>query len=180
MCHWSFTAGEKRRKGKADCEQLFLKLLYCGDQPREFNNPIKQWRYKNTFGHLTNFHCVELFQICFLSFVRLKLQDQFSPVNMEKSVAFTSISLTPITQFNRCTDMSAFITHTHIHTHITCNHNQDFSSSCEIKGRAWVWHNIYFERLLNYKILILTAQSNKMCARLKLHWYGKGSCRSSS
>lgn len=144
MCHWSFTAGEKRRKGNADYEQP--KLLWCGDQSREFNNPIEQWRYKNTFGHLTNFHCVELFQICFLSFVRLRLQDQFSPVNTEKSVAFTSISLTLITQFNRCTDMSAFITHTHIHTHITCNHNQDFSSSCEIKGGGHQFDTIYILR----------------------------------
>lgn len=152
MCHWSSTAGgRERRKGNADWEQPLLKLLWCSDQSKEFNNPTEQRSYKNTFGHLTNFHCVELFQICFLSFVRLRLRDQFSPVDMEKSVAFTSISWTLITHVNRCDEKhtSAFITRTHVHGHITCNHNQDFSSSCEIKGRPSVWHNIYLERLMN-------------------------------
>ncbi len=82
----------EREEEETDGEQQFLKLLWCGDQSREFNNPTEQRSYKNTFSHLTNFHCVELFQICFLSFVRLRLRDQFSPVDMEKSVAFTSIS----------------------------------------------------------------------------------------
>lgn len=36
------------------------------------NNPTEQRNYKNTFGLLTNFYCVELFQICSLSFVRLR------------------------------------------------------------------------------------------------------------
>lgn len=89
--------------------------------------------------------CWAFFQICFLSFVRLRLRHQSSSVETEKSVAFTSISQTLITHIKRHTDkhMSAFIRHTRIHRHVTCNHNQDFSSSCEIKGRASVWHNIY-------------------------------------
>lgn len=120
MCHWSSTAGgSERRKGNADWEQQFLKLLWCCDQPKEFNNPTEQRSYKNTFGHLTNFHCVELFQICFLSFVRLRLRDQFSPVDMEKSVAFTPISQTLITHCDRHAEKHERIRLTHTRTDIS-------------------------------------------------------------
>lgn len=134
--------------------------------------PTEQRGYKNTFGHLTNFHCVELLQICSLSFVRLRLRDQFRPADMEKSLAYTSISLTPIAHYSIDTHRGAHVHSSPIHTHITHNHNQDFSSSCEIKGRTsvWLYHlyyiYIYLERLLSYKIFL----SYKICAILELVW----------
>lgn len=117
--------------------------------------PTEQRGYKNTFGHLTNFRCVELFQICSLSFVRLRLRDQFRPADMEKSLAYTSISLTPIAHYSIDTHWGAHVHSSPIHTHITHNHNQDFSSSCEIKGRTSVWHyHLYYLSIYIYIFIL--------------------------
>lgn len=71
-----------RREGK-ETEMLidrFLKLIPHFDQSKELKKiPLNKRSYKNTFGHLTNFHCQAFFflffLICFLSFVRLRLPD---------------------------------------------------------------------------------------------------------
>lgn len=129
--------------------------------------PTEQRGYKNTFGHLTNFRCVELFQICSLSFVRLRLRDQFRPADMEKSLAYTSISLTPIAHYSIDTHWGAHVHSSPIHTHITHNHNQDFSSSCEIKGRTSVWHyHLYY--LSIYLYIYLSWEAFELQNTLKL------------
>lgn len=93
MFDWSSRAGGSKRNKGADWEQQqLLKLLYnVVINPKNSTNPTEQ-RYKNTFGHLTNFHFEFFPNTLLLNFVRLRLQDQFSPVDVEKSVAFTWIS----------------------------------------------------------------------------------------
>lgn len=106
------------------------------------------------------------FQICSFSFVR------FSPVDMEKSAAFSIHFID--THYTTDTMTSTFITHVHSHV-ITF---ETSAAAARLKG-GHQFDTIYTHlKRQNYKILF--PLSNKICARPELHWHGKGSCHAFS
>lgn len=132
MCYLELYSGEGKEKRKCWLWTVSKATLMWWSVQKIPNNPNEERHYKNTFGHMTNFHCVALFSDMLLKLCAFKAMKPIQPSEYEEVCCFHIHFID--TTHKRCTDTSAFITHTHIHTLITCNHNRDFSSSCEIKG----------------------------------------------
>lgn len=139
MCHWSSTAGgRERREANADCEQQFLKLLQCSEQ-LHWTKKLQKYIWSPDQLPLCWAFSDMLHKLCAFKAVR--------PIQPSGYGEVCSLHIHFIDTKYQQARWRAQVHSSHIHTHITRIHNQDFSSSsCEIKGRASVWHNIYVLR----------------------------------
>lgn len=120
MCQRRSTAAgrkqHRRGRGKENKSKMPIMNNSFSSYCDTMNNPTEQRNYKNTFGHLTNslLVCRALSDMLLEALCALRPPDRVSPVDMEKSVTFTSFSKMLKITHDRPTHSSS--SHTHIFT----------------------------------------------------------------
>lgn len=118
MCHWSSTAEGRKKKRKHWLWTTVSKATLMWWSVQRIQQSLWTKKLQKYIWSVDQLPLCWAFSDMLFKLVRLRLQDQFSPVDIKKSVAFTSISYTLTTHINGHTDkhVIAFINQTYSYT----------------------------------------------------------------